>query len=47
MDLDKIFEEIEESRIALMTELENIKQKLDRQEFEFEAFKKYVMEKLG
>lgn len=47
MDEDKIIKEIDESRIALMTELHNIKDKLDKQEFEFEAFKKYVMEKLG
>lgn len=47
MDEDKIVKEIDESRIALMTELHNIKDKLDKQEFEFETFKKYVMEKLG
>lgn len=47
MDEDKIVKEIDESRIALMTELHNIKDKLDKQEFEFEVFKKYVMEKLG
>lgn len=38
MDEDKIVKEIDESRIALMTELHNIKDKLDKQEFEFKTF---------